>query len=80
MSLLVIPRNRTERSANYRVCSNGCLAARGRMVSGVREATHYAVILGRDVPLCQPCARDWIAIYEGASGVRGVAGRERVEA
>jgi hypothetical protein len=68
--LTVVKRNRRERSANFVTCSNGCMKlkrAKGGPVSlGLREAFHFAVILGREVPLCPVCAKAWPGLWDDA--------------
>lgn len=48
-------------------CSNRCQDKRfNGFRLGVKRATYNAVILGRDVPLCRACAKEWPRMWDEA--------------
>lgn len=68
--MVVVKRNRREKQANFLVCDARCLKTSGghgsREPRGFREASHFAVICGREVPLCSVCAAAWVGLWDGA--------------
>jgi hypothetical protein len=63
---LTIVRRRPDRKS-FVPCANRCLDPRRKGASmGFRIASHNAVILGIDIPLCNQCAKAWSRAWDDA--------------
>jgi hypothetical protein len=58
----VIVRTRPRRR-KLELCANGCARQRDH---ATRTATHVAVVIDYEIPLCSSCAKAWPAMWEEA--------------
>lgn len=69
MSLVIVKRTTRDKATRFIRCVNGCRSKGGGTVGvdmGARGASHFAVVLGRYVPLCQSCAKAWPGLWDEA--------------